>query len=688
MGKYRVTVDTGGTFSDFVYFDEETKNISISKIPSTPHDPSEAILHGIEKLLQQGVSSNNIQYFCHGTTVGTNALLEEKGVKTGLLVTEGFRGVYEVMEQARPYGSPIFDVNYDKPNLLVSQSNTGEVKERIDYQGNVILPLDEQFLRETVREMAEKGVESIAVCLLFSFLHPDHEKRVKEIIEEEIEGCNVSLSSEILPQIREYYRLSTTVINAYLQPILKKYINRLEDRLNEVGIATPQKYIMQSNGGTSSFQTTSEKAVTTVLSGPAGGVTAGVKLSNECGYSNLITFDMGGTSCDVSLIKDGQPIYSNKGKIEGRDIASPMMDINTVSAGGGTIARVDQMGVLEVGPDSAGANPGPACYGKGGELPTITDANLLLGYLSQSNFLGGNMKLDYQNAFKAMQEFVATPLKMNVQEAAEGIISIINVKMEEAIKAISTMRGYDLREFMLVAFGGAGPLHACKIAQDLEMKGVIIPLYAGVNSAIGLLMADVKHNYIQSKMTLLNELSSDDIINVLSSLEERAKNDLITEGFPKEQRKVEYALDMRYTGQGYELTIPVTFSEAEKELDLDSLRKQFDSQHKQFFGHSAPEEQVEVVSYRVVGIGVVPEINMPKYTYQGRTLENALREYRKATFDGQIVECPVYSRDDLDVTLTVPGPAIIEQLDSTIVINPKQQATVDPWKNLIVTKED
>src|SRR5215212_1558989 len=503
MGRYRVTVDTGGTFSDFVYLDEDTGAVSISKVPSTPDDPSRAILAGIEMLLGKGVQADDISYFCHGTTVGTNALLEGKGVKTGLLVTEGFRGIYPIGEQARPYGAPIFDVMYDKPPLLVAASLTGEVKERVDFRGNVLRPLDEAALRDTVRRLAAEKIESLAVCLLFSFLHPEHEARVREIVREEMPDCSISLSSDIMPQIREYHRLSTTVINAYLQPILAHYIAQLDRRLNEAGITTRQKYIMQSNGGMASFGTAARKAVTTVLSGPAGGVTAGAYACRMTGFDNIITFDMGGTSCDVALIKDGEPFVASRGKIEERDLAVPMMDINTVSAGGGTIAKVDRFGALEVGPESAGAVPGPACYSRGGTTPTITDCNVVLGYLGEDNFLGGEMHLDSAKARKAVEEVVSKPLSMDVADAAEGIARIIDVKMEEAIKAISTMRGHDLRDFMLLAFGGAGPVHACRIARDLGMAGVIVPLYPGVFSAIGLLMSDVKHDYIQSRMTAL-----------------------------------------------------------------------------------------------------------------------------------------------------------------------------------------
>jgi N-methylhydantoinase A len=683
MSRYRVTVDTGGTFSDFVYLNEETGEVTISKVPSTPDDPSRAILEGIEALIGKGVRPDDISYFCHGTTVGTNALLEGKGVRTGLLVTEGFSAIYPVGEQARPYGAALFDVMFDKPAVLAPQSRTGEVKERVDFRGNVLRPLDEAALRDTVRALKAQKIESLAVCLLFSFLHPEHEARVREIVLEEMPDCSISLSSEVVPQIREYHRLSTTVINAYLQPILAHYIAQLDRRLSAAGLTTRQKYIMQSNGGMATFAAAARKAVTTVLSGPAGGVTAGAYACRMTRFQNIITFDMGGTSCDVALIKDGEPFVASRGKIEGRDIAVPMMDINTVSAGGGTIARVDRFGVLQVGPDSAGAMPGPACYSRGGDMPTITDCNLVMGHLSAENFLGGRMRLDAAAARQAVETKIAKPLGMGVEEAAEGIVRIIDVKMEEAIKAISTMRGHDLRDFMLLAFGGAGPVHAGRMARDLGMAGMIVPLYPGVYSAIGLIMSDVKHDYIQSRMTAIDALSPADVNAMFARLEALAAEELRDDGFAADAVEIQRALDMRYAGQGYEITMPCGDLRGE---GLGALRQTFDQQHKMMFGHSAPEEPVEIVSYRVRGVGRVPPVAMPRFERAGATLADALRETRRARFDGKTIDCPVYQRERLDVGLSVPGPAILDQFDCTTVIYPGQVAWVDEWKNLIVTE--
>ena len=676
---YRVTVDTGGTFSDFVYLNEETDEVTVAKLPSTPDDPSRAILAGVEVLLHRGVAPSDIFYFCHGTTVGTNALLEGKGVRAGLLVTQGFRGIYEVAEQCRPHGSAIFDIFYDRPPLLVPESRTGEVAERVSAQGEVLLALDETALRATIRELREQDVKSVAVCLLFSFLKPEHEERARAIIEEEMPGVAVSLSSDIVPQIREYYRLSTTVINAYLEPILARYIANLESRLAKVRVKTPQKYIMQSNGGMATFSASAKKAVATVLSGPAGGITASVQTCRTTGLKNLITFDMGGTSCDVALIKDGEPSVQSRGKIEGRDIALPMIDINTVSAGGGTLARVDRFGILEVGPQSAGAMPGPACYSRGGTEPTITDCNVVLGYIGEDNFLGGKMKLDSASAYRAVETHVAKKLSLSVEDAAEGIVRIIDVKMQEAIKAISTMRGHDLSDFQLLAFGGAGPLHAARIAKELGMAGVVVPLYPGVYSAMGLLMSDVKHDYIRSKLSPLAKVTEAAVAKVFGELESHALRDLKAENFRDDQIGIERALDMRYAGQGYEITIA-----CDAELDLVALRRKFDDSHRQMFGHTAPEEPVEIVSYRLRGIGRVPPVKLPSYRRQGLTLNDALRETRKARFDGKTLDCPVYQRDRLDVGVRFEGPAIVDQLDATTVVPPGQSARVDEFKNILI----
>src|SRR5918999_4656614 len=589
MAKYRVTVDTGGTFSDFVFFNEETGEISITKLPSTPREPFQAVLNGVKELLERGVAAGDVSFFCHGTTVGTNALLEEKGARTGLLVTQGFRGIYEVMEQTRGYGPATYDLFFEKPRLLATPYYTEEIPERVDFRGQALKPIEVEASLEAVRRLKQKGVQSVAVCFLFSFLNPDHELKIKELFAEEFPDARLSLSYEVLPQIREFYRMSTTIINAYIQPVMANYLGRLESRMRELGITTPKLYIMQSNGGVSTFEGSARKPVATVLSGPAGGVIASIGTCERVGINDIITFDMGGTSCDVALIHQGNPVITTQGKINLRPIALPMRDIHTVSAGGGTIARLDAVGGLQVGPDSAGADPGPVCYDRGGENITITDANMVIGVLDPDHFLGGRMKLNKPKAERLLDEKIAKPLKMPLLDAADGVLDIINVKMEEAIKAVSSQRGYDIRDFTLVAFGGGGPMHAGRMALDLGISSVLIPLTAGVHSALGLLMSDVKHDYVRSKLVGLDDLDLDEINRMFGQLIAQAKADLRGEGFQDSEIKMEPYLDLRYAGQGYELTVPCPMPPLSKD-DLASMRARFDTVHEQNSGHKAETE--------------------------------------------------------------------------------------------------
>ena len=685
MAKYRVTVDTGGTFSDFVFFNEESGEITITKVPSTPKEPFQAVLNGVKDLLDQGVKAADISFFSHGTTVGTNTLLEEKGAKTGLLVTEGFRGIYEVMEQTRGYGPATYDLFFEKPRLLAPPYYTEEIPERVDFRGEVLKPIDVESSLQAVRRLKKKGVESIAVCFLFSFLNPDHEIRMKEIVTKEFPEANLSLSCEVLPQIREFYRMSTTVINGYIAPVVGRYLGLLEGRLREIGVTTPKLYIMQSNGGVSTFQRAARKPVATVLSGPAGGVMASLGISQRVDLKNIITFDMGGTSCDVALIHKGTPVITTQGRINQRPISLPMLDIHTVSAGGGTIARVDAVGGVQVGPDSAGADPGPICYDHGGMQVTITDANLVLGVLHPDKFLGGRMKLNKPKAERLLEEKIARPLGLNLLEAADGILKIINVKMEEAIKAVSSQRGYDIRDFTLVAFGGGGPMHAGKIVLDLGIPSLLIPFAPGVTSALGLLMSDVKHDYVRSKLAPLKGLDPNEINRLFSQLIEQARQELRAEGFNESEMEIEASVDLRYAGQGYELTVPSP-SPPLKPEDLDLLRQRFDSQHEQAHGHKAETEPVELVSLRLVSLGLVPQARLSPAAASGRKVETARTGERKIFFGQEhgLLDCQIYSRELLEPGHAVSGPAVIEQMDTTTVIHPEQEAFVDSYRNMMV----
>jgi len=685
MSKHRVTVDTGGTFSDFVFFNEDTGEITITKVPSTPKEPFQAVLNGVKELIDQGVAAGDISFFCHGTTVGTNALLEEKGAKTGLLVTQGFRGIYEVMEQTRGYGPATYDLFFEKPRLLAPPYLTEEIPERVDFKGNALKALDVEASRQAIRRLKKKGVQSVAVCCLFSFLNPDHELKIKELFAEEFPEARLSLSYEVLPQIREFYRLSTTVINAYIQPVMASYLGRLENRMREMGVTTPKLYIMQSNGGVSTFKGSAEKPVATVLSGPAGGVIASMGTCERVGINNIITFDMGGTSCDVALIHQGNPVVTTQGKINLRPIALPMLDIHTVSAGGGTIARIDAVGGLQVGPDSAGADPGPVCYDRGGENITVTDANMVCGVLDPNHFLGGRMKLDKEKAQRVLQEKIAKPLQLDLLEAADGVLKIIDAKMEEAIKAVSSARGYDIRDFTLVAFGGGGPMHAGRMALDLGIPAVLVPLTPGVHSALGLLMSDVKHDYVRSKLAGLDDLDLTEINHMFHQLIERAKADLASEGFSEEEIKIEPYLDLRYAGQGYELTVPCSMPPLTKH-DLLMMRQRFDIMHEQNSGHKAESEPVELVSLRLISLGLVPQAKLSPGKVTGRKVEETKLGERKVYFGkehGELVT-QVYNRDLFEPGHRIAGPAIVEQLDTTTVILPEQEATVDGYRNIII----
>jgi len=688
MAKYRVTVDTGGTFSDFVFFNEETGETTITKVPSTPKEPFQAVLNGVKELLDRGVAAKDLSFFSHGTTVGTNTLLEEKGARTGLLVTQGFRGIYEVMEQTRGYGPATYNLFFEKPKLLATPYDTEEIPERVDFRGQALTPIDLESSLQAVQALKNKGVESVAVCLLFSFLNPSHELRIKEIVERELPEASLSLSCEVLPQIREYYRMSTTVINAYIAPVMSRYLTHLEGRLRESGVATPRLYIMQSNGGVSTFHSAAKKPVATVLSGPAGGVIASLGISQRAGIKNVITFDMGGTSCDVALIYGGMPAVTTQGRIDQRPISLPMLDIHTVSAGGGTIARIDSVGGLQVGPDSAGAEPGPIGYDHGGEEVTITDANLVLGVLNPDHFLGGRMKLNKARAERLLEEKIARPLGLELFEAADGILKIINVKMEEAIKAVSSQRGYDIRDFTLFAFGGGGPMHAGKIALDLGIPSLLIPPAPGVTSALGLLLADVKHDYVRSKLAPLKELDLEEVNELFSRLIAQANADLRAEGFRDEEIALRHFLDLRYAGQGYELTVPATPPPFTPE-DLELMRRRFDLQHEQAHGHKAESEPVELVSLRLVSTGSVPQAKLTPAKPTGKRLEAAVTAGRKIFFGKEhgMLDCRIYGRELLEPEHRIVGPAVIEQMDTTTVIHPEQEAVVDSYRNLIVMEK-
>ena len=684
MSSWMVGIDTGGTFTDLIAFEVDSGELRVAKVSSEPADPSSAVMAALEELFATGVKPAEIASLVHGTTVATNAILEGKGVKTGLLITDGFRAVYEARGWARPEAKDLIDPFYRKPPLLAPQSLTHGIPGRMDYQGNELAPLDEDAVREAARALKAEGVASVAVSYLFSFQNGAHELRTAEILKEESADWRVSLSSVVLPTIREYPRQSTTVIDAYVGPNMQHYLERLSDKLIESGVKTPQVFLMQSNGGLMRITIGARFPNQTLLSGPAGGVVAGEELARITGQQEIVTLDMGGTSTDIAMITEGRADETNEGKIAGQDIGTPMLQVRTLGAGGGTIARIGPDGLLKVGPDSAGASPGPACYGRGGELPTVTDANLVLGALAADNVLGGRMTLDKDAAEKAIKTHVADPLGLSVVEAAAGILRIVNTNMAVDLRLAFQSRGEDPRKYMLAAFGGAGPLHSTLLARDLKIPKVLAPLYPGINSAMGLLQTSVRHVYLQSSVARLSEIGADRMNELFDGLEARAAEDVREEGFTPDQVTIHRQVDMRYQHQGYQLPVPCP---AEKLTDADkpTLKTRFDEAHHRIYGASAPDEDAEVVTFRVIAEIVVPRLELPQIDQGGdaskaQIATRPLYDLETATFG----DAAIYDRAKLTAGDVFDGPAVVQQFDSTTVICAGMSCTVDAWGNLII----
>ncbi len=677
-----VAVDTGGTFTDMVILDHDSGEVEVLKTPSTPHDPAQAIIDGMGELVSGGLETSDIASFTHGTTVGTNILVQDKGARVGLLITGGFSGVNDVWHIPR-FGSDLSDIYVEK-NPPVEPWLREEVVERVDFQGNVKKPLDVEQAREAVKRLKKKGAESIAVVLLFSFLNSEHEQALAKMIRDEFPDGSVSLSSEILPQIREFPRLSTTVANARLAPAMTDYLSKLVERLRGLGVGTEQLYIMQSNGGVAKI--TSVIPITTLLSGPCAGSEAGMQIAASAGFSNMVSFDMGGTSSDIALGENGNVLEQTSVLVGDWEIGTPMLMINTIGAGGGTIAWIDGGGALQVGPHSAGADPGPVAYDKGGTQPTVTDANVILGYLHPEHLLGGKVKTNKQKAYEAIAD-MGKELGIDPMGTAEGIVRIINAKMEEGIREVSTERGYDLRNFVLVAFGGAGPVHAGRLAADLGMSKVVVPPMPGVSSALGLIMADPRRDFVRSRLRPLDEVDASTLGAIFADLQDQAVSEFRHDGFEEDSIRCAFSIDLRYQGQGYELNVPAGHSVDLDNAALVGLRERFDQAHEQLFGHSVKGEPVEAVNYRVRATVRVPKFSMKRYGRANAPVGAAKIGEREVYYDRSsgMTLTPVYDRTLLDPGHEIPGPAIIEQLDSTTVVYPGQHAVVDEYRNLIVS---
>jgi N-methylhydantoinase A len=686
--RYRLGVDVGGTHTDLVLLDVGSGQLMIEKVPSTPKNPALGVLDGVAKFVAKGVDPRAIEFFSHGTTITTNALLEMRGAKVGLLITKNFRAVQEVQNQARD--TMLFDYFYAKPQPIAPQSLTKEIPERSDYAGNVVVPLDRDAVRRAARELKQAKVQSIAVCYLFSYANPAHEAETRKIIAEEFPSVSVSLSSEVLPRIREWPRLSSTLLNAYLEPVLVNYIAHLNKGLDETGIVTQQRYMMQSNGGVMPFSATiaGGRTVHTMMSGPAAGAQASAYLHKEEARSGLVSLDMGGTSADIAFIEGGAPLEVTEGTIARRQLDVPALDMTSISAGGGSIAAIDSGGFLTVGPESAGADPGPACYGRGGTKPTVSDADVICGFLNPEYFLGGAQRLDVAAARAALKSHIADPLKMSLIEAASGIRRIVDQRMADEIRVFAAKRGVDLSSYTLLPFGGAGGVHAAAVADELGMRRIRVPARPGAFSALGLLCTDVVHDYIRSELAPLSTLAFEHAEAIFSQLESKARAELTAENLNPRDAAFTRELDLRYAGQGYELRISLE-GLYDKRLARESLvdvRPRFDERHGQIHGHAATERAVEVVSYRVR-----VRVAVPKYEAQDEAARiSSPQAPRKGTrmvhFESAGIETPLYERARLDIGATIEGPAIIEQFDATTIIPPGWSARVDGARNLVIEK--
>ena len=679
-----VGVDTGGTFTDLIAFEVETGDLRVAKVPSDPSDPSNAVMAALSDLFDDEVGAGDVASLVHSTTVATNAILEGKGVKTGLLITDGFRAVYEARGWSRPEATDLIDPFYRKPPLLAPQALTHGIPGRMDYQGNELAALDEDAVRTAAKRLREDGVDSVAVSFLFSFQNDDHERRTAALLAEENPDWRVSLSSVVLPTIREYPRQSTTVIDAYVGPIMQRYLGRLSERLKETGVETPQVFLMQSNGGLMRITIGARFPNQTLLSGPAGGVVAGEEMARITGNPDIVTLDMGGTSTDIAMISGGRADETNEGKIAGQDIGTPMLQVRTLGAGGGTVAWIGPDGLLKVGPESAGASPGPACYGRGGTLPTVTDANLVLGALASDNVLGGKMTLDRDAAERAIREHVADPLGLSVVEAAAGMLRIVNTNMAVDLRLAFQSRGEDPRKYMLAAFGGAGPLHSALLARDLNIPRVAVPLYPGLNSAMGLLQTSVRHVYLQSSVASLSDISADRMNAIFDNLEARAAEDIAEEGFTPDRVDLRRQIDMRYQHQGYQLPVDCP-AQPLAEADKPALKSRFDDAHQRIYGASAPDEDAEVVTFRVIAEIAVPLLELSRVE-PGTGAQNAQIGTRPLfDFDsGTFMDADVYDRAKLQAGDAFDGPAVVQQFDSTTVVLAGMSCEVDAWGNLII----
>lgn len=693
----RVGVDIGGTFTDVVLLADDG-TIVTRKLLTTPQNYGEAVVNGVGGLLEQlAVEADRLREVVHGTTVATNTVLERKGAPTGLLTSAGFRDVLEIRRIRSP---ELYNLFYVKPPPLVPRRYRLEVPGRIDRHGVEITPLDLAQAERALDRLARAGLTSVAVCFINAYANPAHEQAVAALARERFPQLELSLSSDVLPEIREYERTSTTVINAYLKPVVRRYFQDLVDGLAGAGIRAPL-LIMQSNGGIMPVQAAQQRPIHIIESGPAAGVIASGFLARRLGLQNVLTFDMGGTTAKASIIEGGElsqtPEYEVGGGISlhsrlikggGYALRVPVIDIAEVGAGGGSIVEVDQGGALQVGPRSAGALPGPVCYRRGGTEPTVSDANVVLGYLNPEYLVGGELRLDAEAARRALYDQVARPLGLSLEEAAHGVHLVANASMMRAVRAVSSQRGRDPRSFALCAFGGSGPVHAAELARALEITQVVVPISPGLFSAFGLLFAEVEHHYVRTFFRRTSELDVAELNRLLQDLEAEALAVLAAEGYPAERVTLRRQADLRYSGQSFELTVPMESGWLDG-ASVDRLREAFALEHERTYGHrGAPDKPVDLVNVRLVATGVPERPRVPsdaQLRQAGRRTGRSRQSARAAYFgkDGMI-ETPVLDRADLDERPR-EGPLIIEEYDATTVVPPRCAARVDEWGNIVIT---
>ncbi len=675
MASVRVAVDVGGTFTDICILDEATGRIEVAKVPSTPDDPIDAVVSGV---VAAGVDLRDVVLFSHGTTVATNALITRNLPPAAMVTTRGFRDVIEIRRGTKP---DLWDAYADVAPPYVRRRDRFEVTERIDYAGEVVTPLDEDEARAVAAVLRKRGIQTVAVCLINAYANPVHEQRLRELLEEELPGVNVSTSAEILPEIFEHERFSTTVANAVLSPLVSGYVNRLQDRLSANGYEG-DVLLLHSGGGVMTPKLAERFAVRLAASGIAAGAIASRHLATLCGYPNAIGLDMGGTSTDVSLVANGEERVTKEWFVEyGYPICFPSIEVLTIGAGGGSFAWIDEAGSLRNGPQSAGANPGPACYGRGNDRPTNTDANLVLGRLG-SELIGGAMTLDAAAAEQAIQDHVATPLGLGLVEAAEAIVRVANANMADAVRLISIRRGYDPREFCLVAFGGAGPLHGAALAKELAIPVVLVPPSPGITSAFGCLLVDVRHDLSTMFLGSVDSIDAAELEGEFGRLEAEARERLEAEDVPAEQMSIQRLVDMRYLGQWRSLTIPVS-----SPTDLDEATRRFHGEHEREYNYRRDGSPVEIYRLSVRAIGVTPKPELRRF--EPSRASASPRTARRVRFDetDAPVETPIYARADLAAGARIDGPAIVEQLDATTVVPPAWRAEVDEWLNLRLLSE-